>query len=235
MKKINPKILPYLVIVFLLVYSILATKSCNDNKQDATSNKALYDFEHNKTDSFKNAKGVQVAEVKAAETYRAEDIKQLSEAVFNLKQSNEKLIKQVSFFANVNQRVSVKDTSVITYVPQEIDPIDTMVSINECVLPPKKFNTENRNYSIAGTVLLNGVKIDSIELNNTVSFRVAEKKDGFFSSKKTVVQVINSNPYFNTDSVQSIVLKPKQSAWNKWIKPVLFAAATLFVNNQLNK
>jgi hypothetical protein len=231
-KNINPNYYPYAAIVLLLIVCCLSISQCNQNARDATSNKGLYDFEHSRVDSFINKKGLQVADTKVAETYRPEDIKKLSAEVFDLKNSLERKIKQVDLLVRANQKVSVKDTSVITYVPQERNPIDTMVSINKCVLPPRKFTTENKNYSIAGTVLLQGVKIDSIELYNTVSFRVAEKKEGLFSSKKTVVQVVNSNPYFNTESMQSLVLKPKPNNWNKWIKPVAAAALSLIIKNQ---
>jgi hypothetical protein len=233
MKNINPRILPYMLIVILLAYCVIGTMKCNENSRLAVSNKGLYDYEHSRLDTLLNKQGLKVTETKPAETYSADDIKKLSAEVFDLKKSNERQIKEVAALVRVNQGVKIKGDSVIKYYPVVMDDVDSMVSIHECVLPPRKFSNENKNYSIAGTVLLDGVKIDSIELNNTVSFRIAEKKNGLFSPRETVVQAINSNPYFTNTGMQSIVLKPKPSAWNKWIKPIVIGAASLIIKNQL--
>jgi hypothetical protein len=231
MKNINPFFYPYTAIVILLICCAISISKCNENDRLAISNKGLYNYEHSRVDTLLNKQGLKVTETKTAETYSAEDIKNLSAEVFNLKKSNERQIKEVAALVRVNQSVKITD-SIIKYYPVEHDPIDTMISINQCVLTPKKFSTENKNYSIAGTVLLDGVKIDSIELNNTVSFRIAEKKKGWFG-RETVVQSINSNPLFNNTGMQSIVLKQKPTAWNSWLKPALGIAAALIIKNSL--
>ena len=217
------------VIAALLIYCILATNSCNNNKTTKISNKGLNDFEHNKTTKISD----KVVEVKAAETFSKDDLKQISADIFELKTSLENKIKQVDALVRVTQNIIVKDSTILKYYPVALDPIDSMVSINAVVLPPRKFNSENKNYSISGTVLLDGVKIDSIELNNTISFRLAEKKNGWFSPKETVVQAINSNKYFDNSEINSIVLRHKTNAWNSWIKPTLFAAGAVFITSKL--
>ena len=233
MKNINPRWIPYFIIAILALLFLLSLSKCNENARLAFSNKGLYDYEHSIVTRLLNKQGVEVSETKTAETYSSDAIKKLSAEVFDLKKSNEQQIKEVAALVRANQVVKIMGKDTIKYYPVVMDNVDSMVPINSVVLPPRKFSTENKNYSIAGTVLLTGVKIDSIELNNTVSFRIAEKKEGLFSSKKTVVQVVNSNPYFNTNSIQSIVLKPKQNAWNKWIKPVVFAGTAFLIQKQL--
>lgn len=230
---INPIYYPYAAVAILLLICVMSISKCNENSRLAVSNQARYDYEHSRVDNLLNKQGLKVTETKPAETYSADDIKKLSAQVFDLKNSLERKIKQVDAFVRVNQGVKIKGDSVIKYYPVVMDDVDSMVPLNTVVLPPRKFSTENKNYSIAGTVLLDGVKIDSIELNNTVSFRIAEKKNGLFSPRETVVQAINSNPYFTNTGMQSIVLKPKPSAWNKWIKPIVIGAASLIIKNQL--
>lgn len=233
MKNINQRLIPYFIIVILLMYCVLSTSTCNSNERAALTAKGLYDYEHSTVTKLLNKKGVEVSETKAAETYSKDDIKKLSAEVFDLKNSLERKIKQVDALVRVNQSVKIIGKDTIKYYPVVMDDVDSMVPLNTVVLPPRKFSTENKNYSIAGTVLLSGVKIDSIELNNTVSFRIAEKKNGLFSARETVVQAVNSNPYFTNNGMQSIVLKPKQNAWNKWIKPTLIAGTALIIKNQL--
>jgi LPS sulfotransferase NodH len=222
-------ILIFSTIAALLIYAIAATKGCNDNKRQAETNKGLYDFEHNKTTKISD----KVVEVKAAETFNKADIKQISSDIFELKNSLEQKIKQVDALVRVAQNVIVKDSTILKYYPVHLDPIDSMVSIHDCVLPPRKFSNESKNYAITGTILLDGVKIDSIELNNTVSFRIAEKKNGWFSKKETVVQAINSNPYFNNSNLQSLTLKHKTNAWNSWIKPIAFAVGSAILTSKI--
>jgi hypothetical protein len=233
MTNINPRYYPYFIIAILGIVCLLSLSKCNENARLAVSNKGLYDYEHSRVDSFINKQGLKVVESKSAETFNADDVKKLSAEVFDLKKSNQRQIKEVAALVRANQVVKIVGKDTIKYYPVVMDNVDSMVPLNSVVLPPRKFSTENKNYSIAGTVLLTGVKIDSIELNNTISFRIAEKKNGLFYPRETVVQDINSNPYFNNTNIQSIVLKPKQSVWNKWIKPVVFAGAALLIQKQL--
>lgn len=70
------------------------------------------------------------------------------------------------------------------------------------------FNKTDKFYSLAGRSTNNGLYLDNITIPNSQSIIIGEKKAGFFSSEFRV-DVINSNPYIKTTSLDSYVYKQR--------------------------
>lgn len=222
------------VAAIALFFSI---RQCRNNAIDAENWKGKYTYQNQVIDSFKNNKGIKVVEQKVAETNDKDELKKLSAQLFDLKKGMERKIKEVKALVKANQQVDIVDDTIpyTTDNPVKLEDYytnDTLVHKDSVIIPPRSFAVNDSNYSLHGKVLLTGVMIDSLRLQNTISFRIAEKKTGLFK-RETVAQAINSNPLFHNTGMNSIVLKKKTTAWNKWIKPALTAGITLFIQSKL--
>ena len=227
-----------LIIVVLSIVLLLSFRKCSSYKDESVNWKGKYDFATQSFDSLKNKQGLQVVEQKPAVFTDDREVKKLSAEVFNLKRKNEKLIKEVNAFVSTKQEVKVED-KVIPYdstdnytKANDYLPIDNL-NKDSVIIPPKKFISSDSNFYVKGTVLLQGVKIDSLSLTNHVSWRIAEKKKGLFSKRETVVQAINSNPYFTNTGINSAIVKHKPNAWNRWIKPTLVGVAASYLTYKI--
>lgn len=223
-----------IIIVALLVILAFAIRTCSKNKDTAINWKGMYDYQTQVTDSFKNAKGLQVVEQKPAIFTDDAALKAASKDLFDLKKKDEKHVKEISALVSANQKLSIKnkvipfDTNSVTTKAEDYFPKDTPLNKDSVIIPPKPFHESDSNFSIAGKVLLKGVQIDSLIVFNKLSFRIIESKKGLFKSRETLVQAINSNPFITNSSLQSMVVKNKVTSWNKWIKPVVVALAAGF-------
>lgn len=232
----NVKSILLLIAVAILLLSI---RQCRVNKSTAEDWESKYNYQTQVVDSFKNRNGIVVTEQKVADVNNDAILKKLSTEIFDLKRKNEKLMKQVNVLVSTKQEVSIKD-EVIPYDSIEYEPTikaedyfeDGLISKDSVIIPPLKFSNKTADYSIAGAVLKQGVKIDSLNLKNTISWRIGEKRVGLFK-KETTIQAINSNKYFTNAGMNSIVVKQKTTAWNKWIKPVLFLGAGVFITQKI--
>lgn len=225
----------FIIVDILLVALLLSLHTCNQKEKEAENWKAKSVYQAAQIDSFKNSKGIQVVEQKVAETNDAKEIKKISADIFDLKKSLERQIKLVTALVRVTQEAKIAD-SFIEFEPAPPHPKDSaLINPDSVIIPPMKFSHFTDNYSIDGVVELKGVRINSLIIPNTISFRIAEKKEGFFKPRQTVVQAINSNPLYVNKGAQSIVLKQKTSAWNKVIKPALFFAAGSFITSKLKR
>jgi hypothetical protein len=230
---------PWIVSVILSIVLMSSIKQCNNNKDKADDLAAQNLYWKTSIDSITNKIGQVVAESKVAQTNSAETIRQLSSNVFQLQKNEEKRIKEVQTLVRLMQNFKL-DSVFIPFI-DTVNVSDTgMIKRNQVVIPPKQFKDSTKNYVIAGTVLLSGVRLDDVSISDTVSFRIAEKAPkGFinriFKSNETVIQSIHTNPIVKTTGQQSITLKSRPNAWNRWIKPLLFGAGGVFLGSKVVK
>lgn len=68
----------------------------------------------------------------------------------------------------------------------------------------------------SGTVFKNKVRLDPLIVNNTQSIISGPKKDGWFKKKYYAVDIHNTNPYIQGQSVQHYVVVHRKSWHEKW-------------------
>ena len=215
-----------IALISLVAYIILQVKACNDNAYEAATWKARYDTATATIRTLKNRTGQAVTEQKAAVFASARDVQAASAKGFNLTKKKERKIKQVALYAEVEQAVKLSDT----IVPHP--PTPSLIGVGKAVdsvAVPLLFEKRSDRYSIAGQVTKEAVIIDSLSIYNTVRLRLAERRAGLFRPNETVVQVMNSNPLVVTTGMKTLTIKHKPNAWNKWMKPVAFAAAGVII------
>jgi hypothetical protein len=230
--KNNPLVLIVAIIVLL---SSLETCTVNRLKNENNDLKELVKYKDTQIDSIKNKFNQTVAEKEVAEVYNKDAIKKLSEEVFNLKKKDEQQIKQVNALIRIIQTAKL-DTVFIPYDSSDTPVVDTgLVRRDSVVVPPKDFNYNTDSVNISGTVLLKGIRINSISLPDTASFRLAEKKTSFFKPRETVIQAIHTNPLYTTNGIQAITLKHTTNSWNRIFKPLLVGIAASFITYKVVK
>lgn len=196
--------------------------------------KARADFADTQFKQVTNLYGQQIAQQETAITGSSQQIKELSAQIFGLNDRLEKRIKEVQALVKIQQRFIIRDSAHAEYSDSTMAPGDSLVKVKDVIIPPRKFSVTTDSYTIAGTVNLKRVDFDSISIPNKIAIRIAEEKTGWFKPRKQIVQVINTNPYIETEGLQSMTLKPAISAWNRWIKPIIAAAITFFITTKLN-
>jgi outer membrane murein-binding lipoprotein Lpp len=225
------------VIVVLLI--IIGLQQCSINKKDKeiSDNQEWVKYYNSTVDSLKNKLNQTVVEAQVAKVNNEKEIKKLSETVFNLKESDERHVKQVNALIRVMQNFKLDTTLVAYHDTVEVDKNDSsLVPRNKVIVPPRDFVKTTENYQINGTVLLEGVRINSLVIPDTSSIRIVEKKTNFFKRRETVIQTIHTNPYYHNDKIQAVVKQGERpSRWQKWIKPLLTGIAGAFLTYKVVK
>jgi hypothetical protein len=80
---------------------------------------------------------------------------------------------------------------------------------------PKHFNLTEKFFFIKGSVLENGIKIDSLILPNTSTIVIGEKKQGLFKKSLPVIEITNTNPYITTNALNNVVIKKEKKIYQK--------------------
>lgn len=73
----------------------------------------------------------------------------------------------------------------------------------------RNWSKNNKFYSISGTSSQSGLTIDHLEIPNTLSFAIGQKKTGFFKSEYRI-EAVNSNPYVKTTGLDAYALQVPQ-------------------------
>lgn len=84
------------------------------------------------------------------------------------------------------------------------------------VIVPSNFKSEQKWFKMYGKVKKDGVIMDSLRLENESSVTIGWRKVGFLNLKKeAIVEIKNTNPYFDVTNVNNVVIKPKSGILHK--------------------
>lgn len=236
----NIKYIPYIIIAGLVVALLLSIKSCEGNKNKVADYQALDKYNKAEISQFKNKLNEVVTQDSVSFVSSDAIIKSLSAEVFDLKKRDEKRIIQVNALIRLAQKAGLKDTLYIPYTDTVTIHDSALVRTDSVIIPPKDFRDSTKNYVVDGTVLLKGVRVNKIAFPDTASFRIADQRPkGLFNRLTkpavTVVQSIHTNPLFETTGQQSIVVKHKQTFWQKIGKPVIVAVLAVIISDRLRR
>lgn len=230
--KAAPWALPVLAVLFL--FSLKDCTKYSGQVQDYARN---LDSVAKTAKTFQNQLGQQVAENVQLKVQSSDDLKKMTDTIFNLKKADQKKTAQVTEYARILQEIKVKDKLATWDTTAKRDTAGSVFKpFSDSIAVPKGFHYDDSAFSIRGTVLISGVHIDSVSLANTVNFRTLTQKTGFLGlGRKSVVQVINTNPNVKTAGVTSIVVPPTLNWWQRVGKPVAFAVAAAVATSFLIK
>lgn len=186
------KAIPYIVIVILI---LLLNKQCKAT--DRITN--FYHNEQQSVEIYKNKIGTLTATVKASELTE----KELKKLVL---QKNDSLKKLASEFSNIKYVTVIK----------EVIKIDSVKVPFEVEIPCEferlgKYDTDTHfkfNYALNQT----GLSLSDISIPNEQTIITGTKRKWFLGKQTLHTDITNSNPYLQTQEVQTIVV-PIEKKW----------------------
>lgn len=226
------KYFPYVlsgVLIFIMFLVLNDLSRVKDENKDLLA-KATWSSP-TKVDTIINKQGKPVLESAVIETATDKDLKELSSKYFQLQKQDEKRIKTITELTELLQQTTI-DSVLVPYT-------DTVkIKDSDALVVPTTFRDSTKNYKINGTVLLTGVRINSLTIPDSLFVQLVEQRpkgflNNIFQKNRTMVQVLHSNPLVSTKDVKTIQVKLKPSAWNRWIKPVVFATLGIFLGGKL--
>lgn len=80
----------------------------------------------------------------------------------------------------------------------------------------RKFKYDDKWFSLAGVSTNIGIDINNLVVRDSKSIVVGYKRDGFLKPRYASISVVSDNPYIKYNEIQSYIVKPKRTIFNKW-------------------
>jgi hypothetical protein len=158
-------------------------------------------------------------------------------------------IKKVQSQVRQKQEISIEDIAV-PFVPngyadttgwakriKEGDRSDSTIDslLANSVIVPSKFSKEDKWFSIDGEVQKDGIKVDSLKIQNESSVTIGYKKSGFLGLKsEPLVEIKNTNPYLSVTKMNNVVIKPNKNIFkSKLFWTGIGVVVGIFINSKL--
>lgn len=230
----NIAIAVLLVVIFIMCYWYSNVK---DTLHDVIAARHIDSMSHK---TILNAKGMEIAQGQAIILYQQQQIQEYGDTVFNLTKKQARKDRDYIALLRAKQQLELQfsaeyimDDSEDTAINQEPD-IRLAKPRRDSIAVPKRFAYQDGNMNMYGTVRKDRVDIDSGHVDNTISFRLLEKKRGLFS-RGVNVDAINSNKIIHFDGVQALYVEYRPTMWNKYLKPALAFCAGAVALRLLSK
>jgi len=206
-----------IVILTLLLFAVTLLKTgCNDDVKTTlvqTSKDTALIKEVNRL-------GQEVVSQKELVAVKTKELEKQLLANSNLKSINTHLKAMVrTSMTNVLAKYDVDSTQSIA---------DTTVSfIPDTAFNPlnKSFSVTEKWYNLSGKVTRNGILLNNITINDSLTVNYGVKKTGFLNLKKeNFIEIIHSNPNIETLSINNVTLKNEKKWYEKGITKFMAGA-----------
>ena len=206
-----------LVVLFVMLL-LLVWKGCNINSQLSAYKIQMQKFE--------------LGEQKFITTIndKGEKVNEQEQLILSQKDAIAHNVLEIENLKKVQSQVIVRTNTIIdsVFIPfdnswqneiQFDSLIVTIDTLKEYIYVPKSFSLIDEHYSLFGNVNKSGVLIDSLRLDNALTLTIGMKSQGLLKKPKPIVLAKNSNPYFQTYSMQNVIIKnelkwyDKKSTW----------------------
>lgn len=108
----------------------------------------------------------------------------------------------------------VTETRIDTFIVNHTDTIVEYFEGEAFLKLPQTYNYFNQHLSFAAEISEYGLQVNNISILNTSTITIGYKNNGLFKKRVPVVELINSNPYVNTNSIGNIVIEEKERLFN---------------------
>ena len=115
-------------------------------------------------------------------------------------------LKKVQSQVNV-----VTETIIDTFIVSHTDTIVQYIEGDAFLKLPHTYNYYTEHLNFGAEVSSQGLKVNNISILNTSSITIGYKNNGLFRKSTPIVELKNSNPYVQTNSVGNVVIKEKKS------------------------
>lgn len=214
-------VLLLLALLGLNLYNRWFRPKVSDERDVAAMLHAL-DSVSNLAKTFENANGKLVSDNVALVAKNEGMLREMSQAVFNLKSDQERLVKEVRYLTLIKQQVRY-DSVFLRYDTAQRIPL-IAEGRSDSIAVPQHFTQVDTSAGVFGRVLKEGVVLDSVWVNNNIWLRHGVRKTGFLNlGREDFVQAMNTNPMVRTTGLGTVTYRQRPSAWNRWIKPTVAA------------
>jgi|AntDeeMinimDraft_6_1070357.scaffolds.fasta_scaffold00147_2 hypothetical protein len=177
--------------VALLVFACLFMYQCTETKRLKKHAENTATFLNSEISYYKNKLGQEVAQ-KEALFGQKESLDVLLSKQIDSTQQLKKLVKQ---YKEVKAAGNIIQVTRIDTVKVEYDnPIEFEFS--------KNWSVNDKYYFIAGRSTNTFTSVDTLQLDNTISFAIGKKKTGFWNTTFQA-EVVNSNPFVKTTGLDT--------------------------------
>lgn len=209
-----------IILAVLLIALAISIFKCN-KQSNLLDQEQLRDSIFNKKlqQSFKNSINKFGQKVSEQEMLILEYDKRMEQQLLlnsKLKSLNSQI--KMNFSTKINDIIASfnSDTNIVYIVNDNKD-------TTFCIREGTTFSDSTKWYSLSGLILRQGVKFNSIEINNSFTTNIGKRKpDGYFKlfkQSKQYVEIIQDNPYTNMKSMTSIEIKQDKKFYNTtWFK-----------------
>jgi len=115
-------------------------------------------------------------------------------------------LKEVSSQVNV-----VTNTIIDTIIVSHIDTIVKYFDGGAYLQLPQEYIYNSEFIKVNALVSENGLQLNSINIKNKASITIGFKSQGLFKPKIPVVDLYNSNPYIQTQSVRNVIIEKEDN------------------------
>lgn len=223
------------LLIILLLTSLFTCTHERGQRTDLA--KRLNDMEA-RTQQVENERGQLVAQSDKILNVTGEEIDNLTDTIFNLKQSQERLISQVLNYSRITQETRIKGKTA-PFIDRPAQPGTVVIpqpQDTNLIRVPRAFSYTDSTITFDGMVTRLGVTLDSLTIPNILHLRTVEQRTGFLNlGRVTTVQAINSNPAIKNKGIASMTIKARPNWWNSWGKPLAAAGAGIFIYSKIKK
>jgi hypothetical protein len=248
--------LAWILGIAVILLLLLNVKSCNENKS-YKGQVAILDsltLANQTKDSIINADGKTITIQEAIVVRQKDQLKALTDEVFNLKKKNTRKSDVVTVYVKETTDVDIdsilagytdtlkfkKFSDSVTKQCQEV--IKYMEDSTLAV--PRKFEDSTQYFSVNGSVTKDGVVIKNVYIPDTIHTRVVEHKGGLLKrdskgkrhlilKKYIEIQTFHTNPYIKTTGLNSVIYKPQSKGG--LLKSILLIGAGILIHQQTTK
>lgn len=115
-------------------------------------------------------------------------------------------LKKVQSQVNV-----VTETIIDTFVVSHTDTIVKFIEGDAFLKLPHTYNYYTEHLNFGAEISSQGLKVNNISILNTSTITIGYKNNGLFRKSTPIVELKNSNPYVQTNSVGNVVIKENKS------------------------
>tara|TARA_R110002012_G_scaffold300777_1_gene500751 strand:+ start:998 stop:1657 length:660 start_codon:yes stop_codon:yes gene_type:complete len=115
-------------------------------------------------------------------------------------------LKKVQSQVNV-----VTETIIDTFVVSHTDTIVQYIEGDAFLKLPHTYNYYTEHLNFGAEISSQGLKVNNISILNTSTITIGYKNNGLFRKSTPIVELKNSNPYVQTNSVGNVVIKENKS------------------------
>jgi hypothetical protein len=233
-----------IVLLLLLVFGGAMFKKTYNSQRSAIDSLSLA---NQTSKSFINRQNQVITQQTILITESQSSIKKYTDSIFNLNRREQRRVKEVIAFYSEKLKAALADTVDIPYTDNgnsdTVNATGEYFEESDCeeyirnaivgkISVPKSVLLDSVGvFKIDATILEKGLRINKLEIPDTLSLRVVENKTGLFKPRTLDVQAKHSNPMFTTVDQTSILYKPKPKG--KWVVRALILGLGIYLGSKL--